>query len=224
MARGDPLIVFLKDLSQIARLRARLAQLSDASPHAGPLMVSYMKIIVEDNRRGVLAGLDKDGRRLAPVTYRPRVRGVVRPGHRGATLDVFQRNTANMRLRIGTFHGLGLHASGVHNNLTRKEYEKLGGPPLAPRRGFSRVITNLKTGWQRINPKVWEAYGYWDEVVSTESVPFLHAHFTGAATGRGHRVHLPTRDLRGVRPDGVATARKALIAWMKDVLRSVLHG
>src|SRR5947209_6256359 len=79
----------------------------------------------------------------------------------------------------------------------------LGGPPLAPRGASSRVITNLFTQHGR-DPadNTWFAEGAWFEVVSTRGIPFLMAHFTGAATGRGHRVKLPVRDLRGVRPQG----------------------
>ena len=201
------------DTTAIDRLRARLARVESSLLNPQPLLVSMMKIIVEDNRRGVLAGTDKDGGYMLAVTYRPVGKA------KGTTAA--RRNLANGRLRKSSFAGLGIHAAGLHNNLTREEYERLGGPPLAPRRASSRVITNLETGWQRSSDREWEAYGYWDEVVCTRGVPFLHAHFTGASTGRGHRVHLPTRDLRGVRPEGRELARRATIAWMRDVLRAV---
>ena len=200
------------DLSALDRLKGRLARVEHASANPGPVLVSLMKIIVEDNRRGVLAGTNKDGVAMPAVTYRPK--GTAK----GTTAA--QRNVANARLRKSSYAGLGLHAAGLHNNLARREYERLGGPPLAPRGASSRVITNLKTGWQRTSGTTWEAYGYWDEVVSMEGVPFLHAHFTGAATGRGHRVHLPIRDLRGVRPEGHEQARRATVNWMRDVLRA----
>lgn len=197
------------DLSGLDRLRARLAKLGTAD--AGPLMISLMKVIVEDNRQGVLAGLDKDGAPIKPVTYRPK--GGVRK------LTRSQKNDANARVRRGTYAGHGAFAAGLHNNLTPAEYRRLAGPPLAPRGAFSRVITNLKVGYQRPARGVWEAYGYWDEVVSTKGVPFLHAHFVGATVGEGHRVHLPRRDLRGVRPEGMALARKAATNWMRGLLR-----
>jgi hypothetical protein len=65
----DPLIRFLKDLSGIARVQDRLARIAD--PDATPLMVRWMKVIDDNNRRGVLAGLDKNDVPLVPVTYRP---------------------------------------------------------------------------------------------------------------------------------------------------------
>ena len=199
------------DPSGIDRLRLRLDRLGPGTD-ARLLMISWQRIIVQDNRRGVLAGLDKDGAPMAPVTYRPE------GGVKGTTPA--QRNVANARLRKSSYAGFGMHAAGLHNNLSSAEYRRLAGPPLAPRGASSRVITNLKTGYQRTTSAVWEAYGYWDEVVSTKGVPFLIAHFTGAEVGRDHRVKLPRRDLRGVRPEGVALAREAAANWAMDRIRA----
>ena len=63
----------LTDLSGLGRLGSKLRSLTHID--ATPLMVTWMKIIDEDNRKGVLAGLDKDGVPLAPVTYRPKTPG-----------------------------------------------------------------------------------------------------------------------------------------------------
>lgn len=198
----------------MARFRKRLAGI--ASPNFAPLMVSFMKIITDDNRKGVLAGTDRRGVPMDPVKYRPL-------GGKGERLTKAQRNVANARVRRGSYAGHGPHAAGLHNNLTRREYERLGGPPLAPRGAYSRAITNLKTGWQSYGSE-WEAYGYWDEVVSVKGTPFLHAHFVGASTGRGRRTRLPRRDLRGVRPEGMSLARKAVKNYMRDVIRGAARG
>jgi hypothetical protein len=186
------------------------------SPDLAPLMVSLTRIIAEDNRRGVLAGTDRDGRPMAPVTYRPI--------GKAKRVTAAQRNKADARLRTSPYAGFGAYAAGLHNNLTRAEYERLGGPPLAPRGYSSRVITNLKVGWERLPTGVWKAYGYWDEVVSTRGIPFLHAHFVGARTGRRGATALPRRDLRGVRPEGMARARKAIRNYVKDLVRASPHG
>lgn len=193
------------DLSGLDRLISRVRRLE--SPNAKPLMITWMDIIVADNRKGVLAGLDKDGVPMKPVTYRPK----------GPTVGVNARSASRFRnnaIRKGHFGGFGPHAAGLHNNLTRGEYEQLTGPPLAPRGAFSRVITNLMTGFEipPIGSSAWTAYGAWFEVVSTKGVPFLRAHFNGV--GR-----LPVRDLRGVRPEGREKARRAAIAWMSDQIR-----
>ena len=192
------------DLTGLERLIARVKRLADPNPR--PLMIAWMKIIEEDNRRGVLAGLDKDGNPMAPVTYRPK------PAPRKLTAN--QRNKANPRSRAGIFAGFGASLAGANNNLTSAEYRRLDGPPLAPRRQFSRVITNLRLAFEEpaANSGRWVAYGAWDEVASAKGVKFLPFHFDG--TGR-----LPKRDLRGVRPEGREKARKALIAWASDQIR-----
>jgi phage gpG-like protein len=80
------------------------------------------------------------------------------------------------------------------------------------------VITNYFTGHGREGNQ-WFATGAWFEVVSNRGVPFLEAHFTGASTGRGHAVHLPRRDLRGVRPQGRQEAVAALHDWLARLLK-----
>jgi hypothetical protein len=187
------------DLAGLDRLMARFRKI--ANPDATPLMVSWMETIDSDNRRGVMAGLDKDGNPLVPVTYRPKPPGVKSPRKRGR----------------------GAYNPGAAGNLSSSEYRKLSGPPLAPRGTNSRVITNLKTRYGRTGPLglLWEAAGYWDDVVDRHGAPFLHHHFNGA-TGGGRRknVTLPQRDLRGIRPEGREKARKALRAWAIDIIRS----
>ena len=199
MADGNPLV----DLSGLDHLQVRFKRL--AHPNAGPLMVSWMKIMHEDNRRGILAGTDKDGVAMKAVTYRP-VGPPKRPGGQ-------QRNEANARARYGHYGGFGPHAAGLHNNLTSAEYRRLGGPPLAPRGASSRVITNYKTDYAELRPGYWQATSWWDEVVSSKGVPFLRYHFDGA--GR-----LPRRDLRGVRPEGMRLATMAAKNWASDMIRS----
>jgi hypothetical protein len=191
------------DYGAMMRLFGRLAD-----PDPTPMLEEWEGIIRDDNRRGILAGQDKDGNPMVPVAYRPR--GEPKKANKR------QKNGAGIR---GIFSGLGPAAAGLHNNLTSREYRKLGGPPLAPRGPNSRVITNLVTD---ITTKpvggIWAAFGYWDEVVSTRGVPFLMAHFTGAATGRGGRAKLPARDLRGVRPWGRNQAVLAMQRWGRSLL------
>lgn len=202
------------DLTGLERLRSRVSDIQN--PDFRPLMATFMRIITEDNRKGILAGTDKDGKPMIPVTYRP--------VGKAQKLTASQRNTSNNRARKGAFSGYGPAAAGLHNNLSKAEYRKLGGPALAPRGAFSRTITNLRTAYERASSHVWDAYGMWFEVVGTSGVPFLSAHFEGKAVGRGRKVKLPVRDLRGVRPEGQAKAREAAIAWMSDQVRWVTTG
>lgn len=197
------------DLSGLDRLQERLRKIAD--PDATPLMRTFMMIIDDDNRRGVLASTDMDGNPMAPVTYRPKLK----PGQKPVQLTVAQRLGQKPNTKRGRYATFGSSASGPNNNLTSAEYRLLSGPPLAPRGQFSRVITNLLTDYddsQRSSGK-WEAWGYWDGVVSTKGVAFLIFHFEGQG-------HLPRRDLRGLRPAGRALADSAAREWALDMVRT----
>jgi hypothetical protein len=153
-------------------------------------MEEWERIIEQDNRRGVLAGQDKDGRPMVPVTYRP-------------AGDKPKRWTKANDKKVAARAGLqGPIASGYDDNLTSAEYRRLAGQPLAPRGLNSRSIKNLLTQHGR-DGGGWFAEGAWFDVVSRKGVQFLMAHFTVATCGRGHRTKLPcgrsTACGRGVR-------------------------
>lgn len=197
---------FASDLTGLGRLIDRARKLE--RPDATPLMMTWMKVIEKDNRDGVLKGTDKDGAPLVPVKYRP--------VGRVAKLTLGQKNTANPRARRGSLAGFGPIAAGFNNNLTSSEYRRLDGPPLSPRRQFSRVITNLVTSYiePEGNSPIWTAVGTWREVVSTKGVQFLPYHFEGK--GR-----LPVRNLAGVRPEGRAEARRVAVNWLRLLVRGL---
>jgi hypothetical protein len=185
--------------------------------NAAPLMESWEDIIESDNRRGVLAGLDKHGAPMVPVKYRPIAPGPFRVGTRLKGKGVKQINAELKRFRLnqsarkkrGRFEGLSPFGPGFverNNNLRSSEYKILGGPPLAPRDQFSRVITNLTTDHKRVTQSQWIAWGEWKDVMSVKGFHFLPVHFEGL--GR-----MPKRDLRGVRPEGVRLAIDALHKW-----------
>lgn len=200
------------DLSGLDRLQRRFARIQNPDPT--PLLATFNLIIAEDNRKGVLAGLDRYGVAMTPVTYRPKTakRGqwsLISSGRQKA-----QRLGKGKRAKHGIFAGFGIWSSGLHNNLSREEYALLDGPPLAPRRQFSRVITNLQEMSPiRLGVNAWAARAQWTDVVSVKGFHFLPVHFNGL--GR-----MPQRDLRGVRPDGMAKARKSARAWMIDQIES----
>jgi hypothetical protein len=194
------------DFAGLHRLRARLQRI--ANPDATPLMLSWIRTIDSDNRRGIMAGTDKDGLPMAPARYRPK------PSALRASAG--QKNNPKKGARRGEFAGYGAHPAGLNNNLTSAEYRRLAGPPLAPRGQFSRVVTNLKFRYARTSNGGWEAVGYWDQVVNARGTPFLRYLFDGM----GRRGPIPKRDLRGVRPGGVAEARNSLRAWIIDIIRS----
>lgn len=170
------------------------------NPDASPLMETWERIIVEDNRKGVLAGTDKDDKPMPPLQYRNGA-GASTKGRKGAAK--------------GTV-AVGAHNPGVNGNLTTAEYKKLTGPRLAPRGVNSRVITNLHTGSGRDpgNANRWFALGAWADVVSKKGVAFLPAHFAG-----DRRLRLPKYDLTGVRAWGQKQAREALRQWVEGLLK-----
>lgn len=196
------------------RLSRRLVAISTIADHAGDLMEHWERVIEADNREGVLAGTDKDGGPAPPLTYRP-LKQTLRAIASGKPpkLSKAQRLGQRGNVRRGKYAGSGPMASGLHNNLTSGEYRRLDGPRLAPRRQFSRAITNLVTGHGRdpANPRVWFAEGAWLDVVSRKGVRFLRFHFDG----EGQRKY----DLRGVRPAGRVKLRDALREWAKLEIR-----
>lgn len=181
-----------------SRFDAGLKALSEFD--ARPLMERWADIIVEGNRRGVLAGLDGNDRPMPPLRYR---------GGAG-------KKTANRRVpAYGTTRhastGYGPYSTGLHDNLTTAQYLELTGPRLAPRRERSRVIKNLHTEIRSDPPAgTWEVVGAWAEVVSVKGVRFLSYHFNG--TGR-----LPRYDLRPIRPKDREFALNALRAFVRGL-------
>lgn len=177
-------------------LSRKLARLRD--PDASSLMVTWEKIIVEDNRKGVLAGTDKDDRPMPPLKYRGGA-GASTKGRKGGA-----RGTV----------AVGAHNPGSGGNLSTAEYRKLTGPRLAPRREQSRVITNLFTAHGRdpANANRWFAIGAWQGIVTRKGEELLPLHFRGM--GRN-----PRYDLAGVRAWGQRQAREALRQWVDRMLK-----
>ena len=194
------------DKTGLDRLRAKFAKL--ANPNPVPLMITWTNILDEQNRRGVLAGTDGDGNPMAPVTYRPQLK----PGQKPVKLTVEQRLGQRPNIKRGVPRSIGSGQARAFNNLTSAEYRLLDGPPLGPRRQFSRVITNFRTDYAEVRKGYWVCTFWWDEVLSVKGVPFLKYHFRGI----GQKV----RDLRGVRPEAKVQARAALRNWMISEIQS----
>ena len=214
-----------QNAAAFALIQRQLAILKE--PDATPLMITWMQIIREDNRRGVLAGLDKDGLPMIPVTYRPVEDVEKRINIRTSKSAISARIRHNQRwnrMHDLVLKGHGFHGAGLHNNLRSSEYRRLDGPPLAPRYQFSRVISNLVTEYWPLN-KIpgnthFEAVGWWDDVVAKDGVTkFLNFHFNGEPLGRnGPSI---TRDLRGIRPEGRQELMESFDRWWEDLVLSL---
>lgn len=178
---------------------ARLAQVPEEN--LKELGEALEKILIEDNRRGVLAGLDKDGNPLAPVTYRGS--SVKPPTARGGTKKFGKHG--------GTFEQRAKAATRSTN------YKSLTGPPLAPNGAQSRVITHLVVDSTVVGGNSVEATVTWKGVVSAKGVEFLQAHFNGSVVGK-QRFKLKVRDLRGVRPWGKQQAKELIRAWANKLI------
>jgi hypothetical protein len=172
-----------------------------------PLFDAWLDIIVEDNRVGVLAGLDKDGIPLEEVRYR-----------KGLAQKARFRTGKAMGTRVGRFKGFApgrltakFDTILANNNLSTSAYKKLAGPPLAPRGEQSRVIRNLVKRTPRKEGGAWIVACGWVDVVDPKGKPFLMKHFEG-------RGNLAKRDLRGVRLQGQDLAVKALGHFVQDLI------
>jgi hypothetical protein len=191
----------------IDRVVARLAKVADVtSPTVmGPLLRDLYGVIVEDNRRGVMMGLDKFDKPAPPLKYR-----------QGARIQSTTRT-----IRSGLFGIQELRFKGrdvkrgrmlPNNNLQTWQYKKLTGPRLAPRRDSSRVIANLRHKENRRVGNTWIVEAYWPEVLTPDGLRLLPFHFEG--TGR-----TPKYDLRGVRRWGTEKARHIARAYFLRLLK-----
>lgn len=189
------------NLSGLDKLQTRLRSLVDVTrrPNVRAILNDLGKVIVEDNRAGVLSGTDKDGQPMPPLRYR---------NGRG-------RQTKYRRERFGAGRAKRL------DNLTTSEYRRLTGPRLAPRRAESRIVRNLRLRTpifeRTANGSRWVVSAAWVDVLSRKGVPFLRAHFDG-------RNRLPKYDLRGVRPAGMRKARELWIRWARAAVQQALQG
>jgi hypothetical protein len=145
------------------------------------------------------------------VKYRPK---------RGKTIK--QNKTVRLRSPKHKNFGFTQHAmqGGIGDNLTTAEYRLLNGPPLAPRREQSRVITNFVTRSTLIQTGdetgVVLEYG-WADVVSKKGRPFLEAHFEG-------RGRLPKRDLRGLQDRAIKMIDRFVGEKLVEVISNLLTG
>ena len=166
-----------------------------------PLMLQWGSILIEGNRRGVLAGLDGNNQPMPALKYRD--------GHGKPTRNRRVPHYGTSRFETS---GAGPYATGLNDNLSPAAYRELTGPRLAPRGEASRVIKNLHQMVEicKVSENRWQAVCAWNDVISNSGEPFLIAHFEGLN-------HEPKYDLRPVRPEDYAFCMNALSAFAKKV-------
>jgi hypothetical protein len=208
----------LIDTTGLDRVIALLRRVEDLDPR--PVIDEWAAIIVEDNRSGVLAGLNKDGNPYSPeLKYRlgggksmSRGRGrtrfarTPRAGEPGGFAGVGARS--RFRIKSGYFQPRkkGAQSGVANNNLTTKQYQQLSGPFAAPRRQHSRIITNFVVNApQNVGDRWrWLVSAGWKDVVDAEGRAFY-----------SHLFAQPGRDYRGVRPTGRQKCREAMLDWLR---------
>lgn len=208
-------------------------RLETMTNYVGPLINAWTDVLIEDNRRGVMQGLDGDGKPMAPTKYRHSIvqKGAGEAGDKffnasGEAFTNMETPSAFFFANLSGAMGVGSRP-GPSGNRSSREYRRASGPPLAPFGPGSRVISNytvepvIENGGNTIGVE-----GGWDDVVSTKGVEFLPFHFRGATSSKaffaksiaGDNFHLPRRNLVGLRRWGRIQARKELEAWIEWLL------
>ena len=207
---------------------AFVASLSTVNNYIGSLMQSWAKVLIEDNRKGVLAGLDKDDKPVASTIYR---NSFAQAGYDRPTYVKFVPNPFGpvaWKVNVSGTHDPG-YKPGTTANLTTKQYKSLSGPPLAPRGMASRIISNYKIEAVDGTGGEFGVEGGWDDVVSKKGVEFLPFHFSGnvvsstsaplfGVIGVGRGKNLARRDMAGLRAWGRSRARTDLKKWIQEVM------
>ena len=200
------------------KLQTKLTRLSKITmAMATPMLEQLERVLVEDNRKGILEGTDGKGNRFKPVFYRPkddsRLRTsfgpvAARQGAAFGSASGFAKGFAYNRPVAGGYGNAS--AENNNGNLTTEQYKKMNGPPLAPRYMKSRIITNLQTAHGELNGGFWVSKA-WVDFVDVHGDPILPKHINGNG--------VPVRDPRGVRPWGKRLAQQVMREWMAHLLQ-----
>lgn len=161
--------VQIVDFRALDKVRVLADQLKSVSlRQMKPTLIKIAKVMVEDNRRGILAGLDARGQPAPALTSR----------------------TGKGRKPAPRKAGFG-KTRGFNPNPVSGKYANATGPRLAPFTIKSRVITNYATQYGQ-DGTTFFVEGAWIDVLSSKGKPFLHYHFVGA----GHNPRYDLRGVR----------------------------
>jgi len=202
------------------------ARLSTLDHYAGDLIGRWAAVLIEDNRRGVLAGLDRHDRQVIPTNYR---NSFVQAGRDKPTTV---QEVKGWLVNVSGGPGPGFKP-GAGWDLTKKEYREQSGPPLAPRGMASRIISNYTVApmHQPGAGGMVGVEGGWDDVLNDRGEEFLQYHFDGTGMHRGGAYaswtkrrgvgrgkNMPRRDMAGLRKWGKDQAKKELREWVRELM------
>lgn len=134
-------------------------------------------------------------RSRAFYTLRQRIAGAIERGNRAG--------------RLAGTDGRGRALTPLRSKRKGK-YKGATGPPLAPFRDRSRVVTNFRATWRQ-QGTAWALEMGWADIVSRRGVPFLIYHLTGARPQ-------PKRDIAGLSPRTQAELRGFYSTLLPDLL------
>lgn len=201
-------------------------RLQTVDNYIGPLMMAWKAVLVEDNRRGVLAGLDKDDHEVKPTHYRKSFTQA------GIDPPLFVRDVPNpfggenWKVNVSGQPGEAGFKPGRGHDLTTRQYQQQSGPPLAPRGMASRIISNYTVKPMATEAGHFGVEGGWDDFVSNSGREILPFHFDSSVdaaswipkVGVGRGKNLPRRNMSGLRLWGRERARKELLEWIRMVM------
>lgn len=172
-----------------------------------PLLADFYAVIVEDNRRGVMMGIDKDDKPAPPLKYRNAAK--IQSGARSMKSGMFGIQEG------ARYKGMAPRAGNMlaNNNLKTWQYRKMTGPRQAPRRDSSRIITNLRLRNSRFENGAWVVEAYWAEYVTPKGQPILKWTFNGTKRMKAY-------PLNGVRAWGRRKAEQIAKAYFLRLIRA----
>jgi hypothetical protein len=171
-----------------------------------PLLADFYAVIVEDNRRGVMLGIDCHDKPAPPLKYRNAAK--IQSAPRSMKSGLFgTQNEAR-------FKGMAPRAAKMlpNNNLTTQQYKSMRGPRQAPRRDSSRVISNLRFYRSEQIGNTWFAEAYWPEYLDAKGKPILPRAFQGTSK-------MAAYPLNGVREYGKHKAMLIAKAYFLRLLK-----
>jgi hypothetical protein len=207
---------------------AFVSSLATVHNYVGSLMVSWANTLVQDNRKGVLAGRDKDDQPVVATSYRT---SFTQAGYDRPTYVKFVPNPfggPDWKTNVSGMPREGFKP-GPSGNLTTKQYRQQSGPPLAPRGMASRIISNYLISPLEFGNGQFGVEGRWTSVESKNGTPFLPFHFNSTLVsstqhslfgivGIGRGKNLPRRNMAGLRAWGKKRAREDLRKWIEEVM------